>query len=91
MNKIRIMMAGLMLAGTATTLRAQETNGRIHWQVRGGMGYAAVVSVPNTDERFGWHVGGAVDMALSRNGVWRLQPGLLFAQRGWKFDWYYGN
>lgn len=91
MNKIRIMMVGLMLAGTAITLKAQERGGRIHWQVRGGMGFAAVVSVPNTDDRLGWHVGGAADIALSRNGVWRLQPGLQFAQKGWAFDGFYGN
>ena len=91
MNKIGIFLAGMLIVGAATTLKAQESNDKIHWQLRGGVGHASALSVPHTDGCLGYHIGGAMDIALSKNGVWRIQPGLQFQQKGWTFEGYYGS
>ena len=80
---------------SATVVKAQTTDvgmGKVNWQLRGGLGCASLVGgVSNIGARVGYAVGGRADVALSRNGVWRVLPGLRLAQKGWAFDGYFGN
>ena len=88
MKKLRILFVGLVLIGTAPVVKGQT----VGWQVRSGIGIAGLVGgVSNIDSRSGWTVGGGADIALSHNGVWRLQPMLQYAQKGWTFDGYFGD
>lgn len=88
MNKLRKAMIGAVLCALPLMASGQD----IHWQARGGIGCSSVFAgVTNIKDRVGFHVGGGADIGLSKNGVWRFQPSLQFAQKGWKFDGFYGN
>ena len=88
MNKLRKAMIGAVLCALPLMASGQD----IHWQARGGIGYSTVFAgVTNIKDRVGFHVGGGADIGLSKNGVWRFQPSLQFARKGWKFDGFYGN
>lgn len=79
---------GLWLAALPAVMNGQD----IHWQARGGIGRSTLFAgVTNIEDRTGFHIGGGADIGLSKNGVWRLQPSLLFARKGWRFDGYYGS
>ena len=93
-----------MLIGSALTVKGQTaeepqvsekqtTDSRRHnWQVRAGFGSAYLVGgVSNIDGRPNFHIGAGPDIALSKNGVWRLQPLLRYSQKGFFFSGYYGN
>ena len=83
-----------MLIGSALTVKGQteESVRRVSWQVKAGVGGAYLAGgVSNIDVQFGYHVGGGADIALSKNGVWRLQPTLQYSQKGFSFGGYYGN
>lgn len=95
MKNLGIVFAGLMLMASVTEVKGQTPDaGRkeVNWQVRGELGVSSLVGgVSNIDSRMGYAIGGKVDIALSKNGVWRIQPGLQLAQKGWAFEGYYGN
>ena len=77
-----------MLFVSAITTKAQDVN----WQTRVGGGITCLFGgVSNIDERTGFQIGGAADIGLSKNGVFRLQPELRFERNGWQFDGYYGS
>lgn len=79
---------GLLLSALPVVMNGQD----IHWQARGGIGCSTLFAgVTNIEDRMGFHVGGGADIGLSKNGVWRFQPSLQFARKGWKFDGFYGN
>lgn len=88
MNRLAIVVIGGLLAGFPLVSKGQDVN----WQARAGLGYASIFGgVSNIEDRMGFHIGGCADIGLSKNGVWRFQPALQFARKGWKFDGYYGN
>jgi len=88
MNRIGKVIMGLWLAALPAVMNSQD----IHWQARGGIGRSTLFAgVTNIEDRTGFHVGGGADIGLSKNGVWRLQPSLLFVRKGWKFKGYYGS
>lgn len=88
MNRLLKVSLGVVLAVLPLAASAQD----IHWQARGGIGQSTLFGgVSHIDERTGFHLGGGADIGLSKNGVWRFQPALQFAQKGWTFDGYYGN
>ena len=104
MNNLRILCAGLMLIGSALTVKGQTAEKsqvsekqktdiqRVNWQVKAGVGGAYLVGgVSNIDGQLNYHIGGGPDIALSKNGVWRLQPMLQYSQKGFSFGGYYGN
>lgn len=88
MNRLATLVIGGLLAGFPLVTSSQDIN----WQARAGIGCASIFSgVSNIDNRMGFHIGGGADIGLSKNGVWRFQPALQFARKGWKFNGYYGN
>ena len=88
MNKLRVGLLGLVLVCVGLVVKAQDVN----WQVRGGGDCATIIGgVTNIDTQFGYHLGGTADIALREDGVLRIQPSLLFSQKGWTFDGYYGS
>ena len=104
MRRLRILCAGLMLIGSALTVKGQMTEEshvsekqtadtrRVNWQIRAGVGEACLAGgVSNIDGQLSYHIGGGPDIALSKNGVWRLQPMLQYAQKGFSFGGYYGS
>ena len=81
-----------MIVAVLTALPLVASSQDIHWQARGGIGYSTVFAgVTNIKNRVGFHLGGGADISLSKNGVWRLQPSLQLARKGWNFDGFYGN
>ena len=85
MNKLRVGLLGLVLVCVGLVVKAQDVN----WQVRGGGDCATIIGgVTNIDTQFGYHLGGTADIALREDGVLRIQPSLLFSQKGWTFDGY---
>ena len=104
MRRLRILCAGLMLIGAALTVKGQTAEAphvsekqtadtqRVNWQVRAGVGGAYLAGgVSDIDGQLSYHIGGGPDIALSKNGVWRLQPMLQYSQKGFSFGGYYGS
>lgn len=104
MRRLRILCAGLMLIGSALTVKGQTAEAphvsekqtadtqRVNWQVRAGVGGAYLAGgVSDIDGQLSYHIGGGPDIALSKNGVWRLQPMLQYSQKGFSFGGYYGS
>lgn len=85
----------IVLLGTSLSVTAQPDDRKdektVNWQVRGGIIWSNPLAVTNINSQTGVHIAGLADIALSRNHVWRLQTGLRYAQKGWKFSGYYGN
>lgn len=61
---------------------------QVKWNVRGGIGYADFLGMSNERSLTAWKIGAGVDVPLSRR--WSVEPALMYAARGAKFDGYYG-
>ena len=95
MNRLKTLITGLALTSTMTTIVGQNTNQqacekRVEWHARLTVGSACMMSVPRTDTRMSYSIGGGADIRLSKNG-WRLLPDLQITQKGLTFDGFYGN
>lgn len=80
MKRIALLWILAVMAGSG--------HAQMKWNVRGSIGHGAFLGMSDVRSLTSWKLGVGMDAPISRR--WSVEPSLMYAARGAKFDGYYG-